>query len=70
MNSGIDVKIFSPSEPLGIFIIFLGLIFSAIILYILYFVSTNKESIDDKKINAKKDLLQQKKIEKLYPKKK
>ena len=70
MNSGIDLKIFSPTEPIGIFILFVGLIFSGMIFYIIYAVSTNKESIDDKKIRTKKEFIQKEKIGKLFPKKK
>ena len=54
LNSGIDLKIFSPKEPIGIFILIIGLIFSGLIFYIIYAVSTNKESIEDKKIRAEK----------------
>ena len=68
--SGIDLKIFSPTEPLGLFILFIGLIFSGMIFYIIYAVSTNKESIEDKKIRTEKELIQQEKIGKLFPKKK
>ena len=50
LNTAIDLKIFSPSEPIGILIIFLGLIFTSMIFYIIYAVSTNKESLEDKKI--------------------
>ena len=70
LNSGIDLKIFSPSEPLGLIILFIGLIFSGMIFYIIYAVSTNKESIEDKKIRTEKEFVQQKEIEKLFPKKK
>ena len=70
LNSALDLKIFSPSEPIGIFILFIGLIFSGMIFYIIYAVSTNKESLEDKKIRAKKQTLQQEKIGKLFPKKK
>ena len=70
MNSVIDLKIFSPSEPLGIFIICIGLIFSGLIFYIIYAVSTNKESIEDKKIRTKKEFVQQEKIGRLFPRKK
>ena len=70
LNSGIDLKIFSPTEPIGLIILFIGLIFSGMIFYIIYAVSTNKESIEDKKIRAEKESLQQEKIEKLFPKKK
>ena len=70
LYSGLDIKIFSPSEPIGILILFLGLIFTAMILYIIYAVSTNKESLEDKKIRTKKETLQQDKIRKLFPKKK
>lgn len=68
MDSNIDVKIFSPNQPIGIFIILIGLIFSGIIIYIIYSVSNNKESINDKKIRKKKEFLQKEKIEKLFPK--
>ena len=70
LNSALDLRIFSPNEPLGIFILFLGLIFSGMVFYIIYAVSTNKESIEDKKIRSKKESLQQEKIGKLFPKKK
>ena len=70
LNSALDLKIFSPRQPLGIFILFLGIIFSTMIFYIIYAVSTNKESLEDKKIRTKKKSLQQEKIEKLFPKKK
>ena len=70
LNSALNLKIFSPSEPLGILILFLGLIFSGMIFYIIYAVSTNKESLEDKKIRSKRESLQQEKIGKLFPKKK
>ena len=70
LNSGIDLKIFSPTEPLGLIILFIGLVFSGMIFYIIYAVSTNKESIEDKKIRTEKESIQQEKIGKLFPKKK
>ena len=70
LNSALDLKIFSPREPLGILILLIGLIFTGLIFYIIYAVSTNKESLEDKKLRTKKETLQQKKIDKLFPKKK
>ena len=70
LNSGLDLNIFSPSEPIGIIILFIGLIFTGMIFYIIYAVSTDKESIEDKKIRTERELIQQKKIGKLFPKKK
>ena len=70
LNSVLDIKIFSPTEPLGLIILFIGLIFSGMIFYIIYAVSTNKESIEDKKIRTEKETIQQEKIGKLFPKKK
>ena len=70
LNKTIDVKIFSPNEPIGILILSLGLIFTSMILYIIYAVSINKESLEDKKIRTRKESLQQEKIGKLFPKKK
>ena len=70
LNSAFDLKIFSPTEPLGILILVLGLIFTGMIFYIIYAVSTNKESLEDKKIRTKKESLQQERIGKLFPKKK
>ncbi len=70
LNNALDLKIFSPNEPLGILIILLGLIFTSMIFYIIYAVSTNKESLEDKKIRAKKETLQKEKIGRLFPKKK
>ena len=70
LNTALDLKIFSPSEPLGILILFMGLIFSSMIFYIIYAVSTNKESLEDKKIRYQKEFLQKEKIGRLFPKKK
>ena len=70
LNSSLDLKVFSPKEPIALLILFLGLIFSGMIFYIIYAVSTNKESLEDKKIRTKKESLQQEKIGKLFPKKK
>ena len=70
LNTGLDLKILSPSGPVGILIDFIGLIFTAMIFYIIYAVSTDKESLEDKKIRTKKESLQQEKIGKLFPKKK
>ena len=70
LNSGIDLKIFSPTQPLGIIILFIGLIFSGMIFYIIYAVSTNKESLEDTKIRTEREVIQQEKIGKLFPKKK
>jgi len=70
LKSTLDLKVFSPSEPIGIIILFLGLVFTGMIFYIIYAVSTNKESLEDRKIRAKKESLQQEKIGKLFPKKK
>ena len=70
LNATLDLKIFSPSQPIGLFILFLGLIFTGMIFYIIYAVSTNKESLEDRKIRSKKEFLQKEKIGKLFPKKK
>ena len=70
LSSKFDLKIFSPSEPIGILILLLGIIFSGIIFYIIYAVSTNKESLEDKKLRTQKESLQQEKIGRLFPKKK
>ena len=70
MKESIDVNIFSPTAPLGIIIILCGLIFSGIIFYIIYTVSTDKESIEDKKMRSKRINLQKEKINRLFPKKK
>ena len=70
LTNALDLRIFSPSEPVGILILFLGLIFTGMIFYIIYAVSTNKESLEDKKIRTKKESLQQDKIGRLFPKKK
>ena len=70
LNKALDVKTFSPNEPLGILILFLGLMFTAMIFYIIYAVSTNKESLEDKKIRTEKESLQREKIGRLFPKKK
>ena len=70
IQSGLDLKIFSPTEPIGIIVLFVGLIFSGMIFYIIYAVSTNKESLEDAKIRNKRQTIQQEKIGKLFPKKK
>ena len=70
LNSALDLKIFSPREPIGILILFLGLMFTGIIFYIIFAVSTNKESLEDKKLRTKRESLRQEKIGRLFPKKK
>tara|TARA_B100000073_G_C23705313_1_gene562022 strand:+ start:1009 stop:1221 length:213 start_codon:yes stop_codon:yes gene_type:complete len=70
MNQNIDLDIFSPTAPLGIFILFCGLIFSSLILYVIYAVSTDKDSLGDKRVKDKKYIIQQEKINKLFPKQK
>jgi len=70
LDTALDLKILSPREPLGILILVLGLIFTGMIFYIIYAVSTNKESLEDKKIRTQKETLQQEKIGRLFPKKK
>ena len=70
LKSGIDLNIFSPTEPIGIIILFIGIIFSGMIFYIIYAVSTNKESLEDVKIRNEKKSIQKEKIGKLFPKKK
>ena len=69
LNAAIDLKIFSPTEPIGIIILFIGLIFSGMIFYIIYAVSTNKEALEDAKIRNERESIQQEKIGKLFPKK-
>ena len=63
MNKTFDLQIFSPTEPLGIVILVVGLFFSGMIFYIIYAVSTNKESLEDKNIRNKKELIQKEKID-------
>ena len=70
LNSALNLKIFSPGQPLGILILSSGFIFTGMIFYIIYAVSINKESLEDKNIRTKKESLQQEKIGKLFPKKK
>ena len=70
LNSPLELNILSPSEPVGILIIFLGLLFTGMIFYIIYAVSVNKESLEDKKIRTEKESIQQERIGKLFPKKK
>ena len=70
LKTAIDLKIFSPTEPIGIIILFIGVIFSGMIFYIIYAVSTNKESLEDRKIRTEKESIQKEKIGKLFPKKK
>ena len=68
MDWNIDVKIFSPNQSILLVILLIRLVFSWIIIYNIYSVSNNKESINDKKIRRKKEFLQNEKIEKLFPK--
>ena len=70
LNTVVDLKIFFFFEPLGLLILLIGLIFSGMIFYIIYAVSTNKESLEDKKIRYQKEFIQKEKIGRLFPKKK
>ena len=69
LNTVIDLKNFSYTQRLGVSILILGIIFTGMILYIIYAASTNIESLENKKIKTKKEFLRQEKIRKLFPKK-
>ena len=68
MNNNIDINIFSPTSPFGLLIIVIGIIFTGIIFYVIYAVSTNKESLEDKRMRNKRISIQKEKINRLYPK--
>ena len=51
------------------FILFLGFIFTGMTIFVFFNVSTNQESIAEKKLKAKKREEQLKRIASLYPKK-
>ena len=66
LKTGIDLKIFSPTEPIGIIILFIGLIFSGMIFYIIYAVSTNKESLEDTKIRNEREVIHKRRLENCF----
>ena len=69
-QSSLGLDYLAPTGSIGIIVIMVGVIFSGMIFYIIYAVSTNKESIDDKKSRLEKEAIQKEKIDKLFPKRK
>ena len=66
--SSLGLELFAPNSPLGIVIIILGVIFTALIGYVFYLCITDKPSADTLKIEKQKKDKQTKNIARLYPK--
>ena len=57
-----------PSAPLGLLLLAAGIIFSCLIVYILYISATDKPSLHDIRSETKRKARQETEIAKLYPK--
>ncbi len=70
LSSSLGYEYLSPSRPLGILILIVGVIFTTMIFYIFINVNSNVDSLAEKKRNKTKKLKQEEKIARLYPKNK
>tara|TARA_B100001250_G_scaffold7428_1_gene6249 strand:- start:424 stop:642 length:219 start_codon:yes stop_codon:yes gene_type:complete len=69
-TSSLNFDYLSPTGSIGIIVLIIGFIFTAITLYVFYSISNDFDSVLDKKRKRKAKELQEKKIAKLYPKSK
>tara|TARA_Y100001968_G_C19176196_1_gene628138 strand:+ start:588 stop:812 length:225 start_codon:yes stop_codon:yes gene_type:complete len=69
-TSSLNVDFLSPTGSVGFVVLIVGIVVTAVTIYVFYNVSTDVDSFRDKtrKIEAKK--IQEKKIERLYPQRK
>ncbi len=66
MKTGLGLDYFSPTQPIGLLIVIIGIIFSGCIFYILF--NLDKDSQSDKKRKLLLESERQEKLKKLYPK--
>ncbi len=67
MTTDLGLDYFSPSSPLGLFILVIGGSFTSLMFYVL--LSLNKDSLGDQRAKEMKRIIQVQKIKRLYPKK-
>ena len=67
-SSTINFDLFSPTGSIGIIVLIIGFLFTAMTFFVFYSVSNDVDSILDKKRKKKNQDLQAQKIAKLYPK--
>ena len=68
--NSLGYEFLGPAQPLGILILFTGILFTAMIFFVFINVSQDKDSVADKKAKELITLEQARKIARLYPKKK
>ena len=68
-NTSFNVDYLSPTGLIGFWILFIGLIFTGVMFYFVFFkLNEDGESYKDKKRKKKEEERQREKIAKLYPK--
>tara|TARA_Y100001968_G_C19289778_1_gene683588 strand:+ start:794 stop:1063 length:270 start_codon:yes stop_codon:yes gene_type:complete len=69
-EGSLNVEFLSPTGSIGFFVLIIGIVVTAFTFYVFYNVSSDIDSVRDKnrKIEAKE--MQEKKIARLYPKRK
>ena len=65
MKSSLGLDYLSPHEPLGIFILIIGALFTAGTVYV--FLNLDKDSIEETKRKQKRENSQKELLRKLYP---
>tara|TARA_Y100001968_G_scaffold233715_1_gene216714 strand:+ start:1222 stop:1440 length:219 start_codon:yes stop_codon:yes gene_type:complete len=70
LTSSLNLDYLSPKGSIGIIILIIGFIVTAVTFYVFYNVSNDVDSILDQKRKVKAKDMQEKKIAKLYPKSK
>ena len=68
-NNSLNINYLSPTGLIGFWILFIGLIFTGVMFYFVFFrLSDNDDSYKDKKRKSLEKESQRKRIAKLYPK--
>ena len=68
-NSSFNIDYLSPTGLIGFWVLFIGLIFTSVMFYFVFFrLSENQDSYKDRKRKKLEKETQKQRIEKLYPK--
>ncbi len=68
-NSSFNIDYLSPTGLIGFWVLFIGLIFTSVMFYFVFFrLNENDDSYNDRKRKKLETDLQRKKIARLYPK--
>ena len=70
LTSSLDVDFLSPTGSIGFLVLILGVVVTAVSIYVFYNVSSEMDSFRDKTRKKEANEIQKKKIARLYPQRK